>query len=68
MNGLAPLSYPAIGWWAHLKGILIEPHEIDALLLLDGIMLNPSRPNPPTPQTPDTPVPVRAWPSRNADA
>ncbi len=40
MGGLAPLSYPVVESWARLKDIQLQPHEIDALLLLDSVLLS----------------------------
>jgi hypothetical protein len=41
MSGPAPLSYSTIADWSRLKGVVILPEEIDALLLLDSVMLFP---------------------------
>lgn len=41
MNGYNPLTYTTIADWARLKDVDISPHEVDALLYLDGAMLHP---------------------------
>lgn len=41
--GLAPLSYATIESWSRLKGVRVKPHEVDALIALDGFMLNPGK-------------------------
>lgn len=66
MNGLAPLSHSTIDAWARLKRLTIEPHEVDALLWLDGIMLNPEHrhASDTATETPRTVASPRAWPSK----
>lgn len=44
MSGLAPLSYSTIVDWMRLKGVVVAPEEIDALLLLDSAMIAPGEP------------------------
>ncbi len=41
MSGYNPLTYSTIADWARLKDVDIEPHEVDALLYLDAVMLHP---------------------------
>lgn len=38
--GLAPVSYPTINAWARMKGVTLAPHEVDALVVLDGAILS----------------------------
>lgn len=44
MNGPSPLSFATIADWSRLTGTAVEPYEVDALLLLDAIMLSPELP------------------------
>lgn len=41
LDGVTPLSPMVIESWARLKDIRIQPHEVDALFLLDSLMRNP---------------------------
>jgi hypothetical protein len=41
MAGLMPLSYTTIADWARLKDMAPLPHEVDALIQLDAVMLYP---------------------------
>ncbi len=41
MNGLNPLTYTTVADWSRLKGVKPEPHEVEALLTLDAVMLFP---------------------------
>jgi hypothetical protein len=41
MSGLLPLSFTTIAAWSELKGVSVEPHEVDALIQLDSAMLYP---------------------------
>lgn len=43
MDGFAPLSFTTIRDWAVLTGRAIEPHEVQALLLLDAIRHHPPK-------------------------
>jgi hypothetical protein len=43
MSGLSPLTYSTIADWARLKGFVPEPHEVDALIALDAVMLYPGK-------------------------
>jgi hypothetical protein len=45
MNGIAPLSYATVESWSRLKGVDVMPHEIDALFLLDSVMIYPGNPD-----------------------
>jgi hypothetical protein len=44
MSGAAPLSYATIEYWAKLNDITVQPHEVQALLVLDSVYLNPGKP------------------------
>lgn len=66
MNGFAPLSYATIAYWADLTGQIVEPFEVEALLMLDGILLHPdTRTMKAAPVASVTP-PKRAWPSKKS--
>lgn len=41
--GFNPLTYETITHWAHWKGESPEPYEIEALFMLDAILLNPPK-------------------------
>ncbi len=41
MNGASPLSWPTLDAWSRHTGARPTPEEIDALFMLDGILLNP---------------------------
>lgn len=41
MGGLMPLSYSELRAWAKLRDIRIRPHEVDALIRIDAVMLHP---------------------------
>lgn len=41
MNGFAPLTYSTIIAWASLTGASPSAHEVEALLVLDAVMLHP---------------------------
>jgi hypothetical protein len=41
MSGLAPLTYATILDWAAMKGVTMSVDEIDALMVLDAVMLSP---------------------------
>lgn len=43
MDGLAPLSFTAVRDWAVLTEREIDPHEVQALLLLDAVRRNPPK-------------------------
>lgn len=43
MGGFNPLTYTTIVDWALLTGREIEPHEVDALLALDRVLLSPPK-------------------------
>lgn len=45
MNGAAPLSYSTLADWSHLKGVTLEPHEVESLLILDAYMSAPGEPD-----------------------
>lgn len=42
-DGLAPLSFTAIRDWAVLTEREIEPHEVQALLMMDAVRRNPPK-------------------------
>lgn len=66
-GGYAPLSYSTIADWARLKKVDIEPHEVEALILLDAAMLSPDD----TTETQEAPAaapPARAWPTKKEPA
>lgn len=44
MNGLSPLAYSTIADWARFKCVSPEPHEVEALIALDAVMLHPGSP------------------------
>jgi len=61
--GLAPLSYPALAAWARLMDVALEPHEAEALMVLDAVMRCPGESEPAEPEErPSVPV----WPTRKA--
>lgn len=41
--GLLPLSPSVLAEWSRLMGITLEPHEAQALMVLDAVMLNPGK-------------------------
>lgn len=41
MNGLARLSYGTIADWARLTGSRPTAEDVDALMMLDGVMMHP---------------------------
>jgi hypothetical protein len=43
MDGLAPLSFTAIRDWVAMTEREIDPHEVQALLLLDAVRRNPPK-------------------------
>lgn len=43
MDGVAPLSYTTIRDWAVLTDRAIDPHEVQALLVLDAVRRNPPK-------------------------
>ena len=43
MGGAAPLSPLVVESWARMSGYVIAPHELDALLVLDGVRRNPPK-------------------------
>lgn len=40
-DGVAPLSYTTIEAWSRLSGNEVDPHEVEALMLLDAALRNP---------------------------
>lgn len=44
--GLAPLSYQTVEAWSRLTGRSVTPREVNALLILDGILLTANMPEP----------------------
>lgn len=43
MDGYAPLTFTAIRDWAVLTEREIEPHEVQALMVLDAVRRNPPK-------------------------
>lgn len=43
-HGLNPLTYTTIADWSRLTGTTVYPHEVQALLALDAVMLHPPKP------------------------
>lgn len=41
MNGFAPLSYVTIDAWSRLTGARPDAEDVDALIRLDAVLLNP---------------------------
>lgn len=41
MNGFAPLTWGTLGEWSRMAGNAPDQEDIDALFLLDGVMLFP---------------------------
>lgn len=41
MSGIIPLTYSTIADWAQLTGVRPTPGEIEALLVLDGVLCHP---------------------------
>lgn len=41
MGGLNLLSYAEVGWWAMLTGNHPTPEEVEALVRLDLVLMNP---------------------------
>lgn len=66
MNGLLPLTYATLSAWAALRGRRLQPHEVDALLVLDAIRLHPGEDEPKS--TESTPAPQPAWPVKKTGA
>jgi hypothetical protein len=44
MNGVAPLSVSTIDAWSRLTETDVQPHEVNALLVLDSVKLHPQSP------------------------
>lgn len=44
MNGFAPLSWGTLGDWSRLTGNVPDAEDLDALFILDSVMLSLSRP------------------------
>jgi len=64
-SGVAPLTYATIESWARLNDRQIEPYEVSALLVLDGVLNNPEVGE----ETPEKPVKQeRGWPTRKKKA
>ena len=53
--GLAPLGYATVEAWARLMDVEVEPHEVEALMVLDAVMRNPEAPKE-EPEPVETPV------------
>lgn len=41
MSGVAPLSYSTVRDWMSLTGTRLAPHEVEAVIALDGVMRTP---------------------------
>ena len=41
MAGVAPLAYATVRDWAALTGRRVQPHEVRALIELDGVLCHP---------------------------
>jgi hypothetical protein len=39
MSGLAPLTYSTLESWMRLKGVVLEPYEVEALMAIDMAMM-----------------------------
>jgi hypothetical protein len=66
MGGVSPLTYSTIEAWADLMGIeLLDTLEVEALLILDGVMLTEEG----EPAKDDTPILKQrpSWPSRKQE-
>lgn len=61
MSGLNPLSYTTIRDWAELTNQWPEPHEVNALIELDALLLGIARE--PEPE-PEPAKPQSAWPEK----
>jgi hypothetical protein len=44
MSGFAPLSWATVDAWARWTGNFPDHEDIDALFVLDAVMLNPPKP------------------------
>ena len=44
MNGFAPLTYTTIYHYSRLTGQALDAEDVDALIVLDGVMLFPGDP------------------------
>lgn len=42
-SGFAPCSFETLYYWSKKKKVQVEPHEIDALILLDSIRRYPPK-------------------------
>lgn len=62
MAGIEPLTYSTIHSWAELTDQWPEPHEVEALILLDAVMRNPERP--PERKQAAEPKPDAPWPDK----
>lgn len=40
-HGYNPLTYTTIADWSRLTGTTVHPHEVEALIRLDAVFLNP---------------------------
>ena len=68
MNGAAPLSYGTIADWSRLTGHMPSPEDVDALLVLDSVLLSPEpTARPKDAATVDAP-PVHKWPEKKTPA
>ena len=59
MAGIAPLGYGTIAEWARLMSIEPSPLEVQALILLDGVIRNPEAVD----DEPDEPKDIEPWPT-----
>jgi hypothetical protein len=42
--GFAPLTYTTVADWSRLMGLAVAPHEVEALMQIDGVMRHPGEP------------------------
>lgn len=43
MNGFSPLTWGTLGEWSRLTGNVPDQEDIDALFILDAVMLTPPK-------------------------
>jgi hypothetical protein len=66
LGGIAPVSYSVIEAWMRLKDIgLLEPYEIEALVMLDATLLSDEEPDKADPIK--LPGSTHQWPKRKGD-
>lgn len=62
MDGAAPLSYATIEAWSRLTDTRVEPHEVDALLMLDAAIRHSEEPKEDAQEA--APRQTEAWPTK----